>query len=304
MILQRDGRTANWLGSAAARKLLPEGWLSGPMPWVIAIMMFLMVLSAAAGLALSFAARDLDRTLAGQITIQVVDADAVRRDHAATAIVAAVRPMPDVIGVERIGDAQITELLRPWLGAGLADNDLPVPAMIDVRFAPGGKGGIDRVRATVMRITPHGRVDEHGQWLAPLAGLLAALRWLAGVLVLLMATAAAFTVVLAARAALNTHQATIDVMHHLGSTDGQIARLFQRRIALDALFGGLVGLALAALVILIVGRRIVEVGSGLLGALALPPLAWGILLLLPLAGTLLAMLAARFTILTALKARL
>ena len=73
--------------------------------------------------------------------------------------------------------------------------------------------------------------------------------WLAAVLVLLMAAAAAFTFVLAARSAHNTHQATIDVMHHLGSTDAQIAQLFQRRIATDALFGGMVGLLLASLVI-------------------------------------------------------
>ena len=46
--------SGNWLTSAAGRRLLPEGWLSGPMPWVIAIMMFLMVLAAAAGLALGF----------------------------------------------------------------------------------------------------------------------------------------------------------------------------------------------------------------------------------------------------------
>ena len=34
---------------AADRRLLPEGRLAGPMPWVIAIMMFLTVLAAAAG---------------------------------------------------------------------------------------------------------------------------------------------------------------------------------------------------------------------------------------------------------------
>ena len=37
---------------AAERGLLPEGRLAGPMPWVIAIMMFLTVLAAAAGLGL------------------------------------------------------------------------------------------------------------------------------------------------------------------------------------------------------------------------------------------------------------
>ena len=43
---------------------------------------------------------------------------------------------------------------------------------------------------------------------------------------------------LAARSGLDTHRDTIDVLHMLGSTDVQIARLFQRRIAFDTLFGG------------------------------------------------------------------
>ncbi|WP_347270809.1 cell division protein FtsX [Rhizorhabdus histidinilytica] len=296
--------SGNWLTSAAGRRLLPEGWLSGPMPWVIAIMMFLMVLAAAAGLALGFAARGLDSHLSGQITVQIVDADQARRDATADRIVATLGKQSGVAAVRRISDGEITELLRPWLGAGLADNDLPVPAMIDVAFVPGADGAQRAAEAAVLALGPRARIDDHAQWLAPLAGLIASLRWLAAVLVLLMAAAAAFTVVLAARSALNTHQATIDVMHHLGSTDAQIAQLFQRRIATDALFGGMVGLLLASLVIFAVGDRIARVGSDLIGSVDLPLAAWGMLALLPLAGTLLATLAARATIILALRRRL
>ena len=59
-----------------------------------------------------------------------------------------------------------------------------------------------------------------------------------------MVGATAATVVLAARAALDTHRGTIEMLHLMGATDVQVARLFQRRIALDALFGGLVGFIL------------------------------------------------------------
>ncbi|MBA3895611.1 MAG: cell division protein, partial [Sphingomonadaceae bacterium] len=45
--------------SAADRRLLPEGRLAGPMPWVIAIMTFLTLLAAAGGLALGGAAAGL-----------------------------------------------------------------------------------------------------------------------------------------------------------------------------------------------------------------------------------------------------
>lgn len=296
--------SGSWLTSAAGRRLLPEGWLSGPMPWVIAIMMFLMVLAAAAGLALGAAARGLDAHLSGQVTIQIVDANQARRDDAADRIVAAVGKLRGVASVHRFSDREMTELLQPWLGAGLTENGLPVPAMIDVAFDPAVPGAIKAADEAVLAISPRARIDAHAQWLAPLAGLIGSLRWLAGVLVLLMAAAAAFTVVLAARAALNTHQSTIEVMHHLGSSDAQIARLFQRRIATDALFGGLVGLLLASLVIFALGGRIADVGSDLLGSVDLPASAWLVLALLPLAGTLLAMVAARLTIIMALRSRL
>ena len=123
---------------------------------------------------------------------------------------------------------------------------------------------------------------------------------LAGGLVLLMVGATAATVVLAARAALDTHRGTIEVLHLMGATDVQVARLFQRRIALDALFGGAVGLGAAALVLLVIGDRVGALGSELLGSAGLPLLSWLILVALPVGGVLLATLVARMTILRAL----
>ncbi|NNC72025.1 MAG: FtsX-like permease family protein, partial [Sphingomonadaceae bacterium] len=95
--------------------------------------------------------------------------------------------------------------------------------------------------------------------------------------------------------------ATVEVMHLMGATDIQIARLFQRRIALDALFGGVVGFLSAVIVILLLGQRIRAVGSELLGSVTLPWTAWILLVLMPIAGTLVAMFVARFTMLSALR---
>ena len=119
-------------------------------------------------------------------------------------------------------------------------------------------------------------------------------------LVLLMIGATTATVVLAARAALDTHRPTIEVLHLMGATDVQVARLFQRRIALDALFGGVVGLVAATLVLFLLGSRAAALGSDLLGSVSLPALAWAFLVALPVLGVGLAMLVARSTILRAL----
>jgi cell division transport system permease protein len=284
----------------AERGLLPEGRLAGPMPWVIAIMMFLTVLAAAAGLGLAGAAARLDEQIGGRITIQIIEANPADRAAQARAVAAAVADLPGVVSVRPVPDAEIQALLEPWLGSGSLEADLPVPALIDVDLTPEGHRALDGLRRAVAAVSPSARVDDHGQWLAPLASLIGALKWLAAGLVLLMVGATAATVVLAARAALDLHRATIEVLHLMGATDVQVARLFQRRIALDALFGGLIGFILAALVLIGIGERVSALGSELLGSAAVPAPAWGILVALPVLGVLLAMLVARLTILRAL----
>ncbi|AHE53194.1 cell division protein FtsX [Sphingomonas sanxanigenens] len=289
-------------GSAADRKLLPEGRSLGPMPWVVAIMMFLAVLATAAGIGLSNAAGGLRSDLAGRATVQIVEADPVRRAAAAKAASAALRSMPGIDGVRRVTDAEIAALLEPWLGAGSIDADLPVPVLIDLDFAPADEAAVlARIEAVLARVAPGARIDRHAAWLAPLSGLLGALTLLAGVIVALAAAATAATVVLTARGALDAHRQTIATLHLLGETDGRIAGLFQRRIGLDALFGGIAGAAAAIVTLLAIGARIAAVGAAALAAGSIGWGGWLLLAGLPVAGGVLAMTAARLTILRALE---
>jgi cell division transport system permease protein len=263
-------------------------------------MMFLTVLAAAAGLGLGNAARSLDAEIGNRITVQIVEANPDLRERQARAAVATLQKLPGVSSIKRIQDEEMARLLEPWLGAGGLESELPVPVIIDADLTPEAYRNIQSVQRAISLVAPSARVDDNAQWLAPLAKLIASLKWLAAALVMLMVGATTATVVLAARAALDTHRGTIEVLHLMGSTDVQVARLFQRRIGLDALFGGAVGLVAAAAVLLAIGNRIVALGSELLGSAGLPVTSWIVLAMLPLAGVILAMLVARFTILRAL----
>ena len=81
-------------------------------------------------------------------------------------------------------------------------------------------------------------------------------------------------VLLAARAGLDTHRDTIDVLHMLGSTDVQVSRLFQRRIALDTLIGGAIGTVLAMVAVVVIGARLAALDSVLVGGVALGGRDW------------------------------
>ncbi|HKT76283.1 MAG TPA: FtsX-like permease family protein [Sphingobium sp.] len=287
--------------AAARHRLLPEGRVAGPMPWVIAIMMFLTVLSAAAGLGLGAAVRAVGADLAGRATVQIVEANADLREALSGRAARLLRASPDVRAIHPVDPATLADQIRPWLGEDAASGDLPIPALIDVDLAPGAADArIARLRGQLAALSPRIRLEPHAAFLQPLGALLAALGGLAAGIVLLMGLATAAIVVLAARAAHDSHRGTIDVLHLMGATDVQIARLFQRRIGLDALFGGALGFAFALLVIILLGTRLAATGSDLLAAIRLPWTSWIILATLPVAGVLLATLAARWTVLRSL----
>ena len=287
--------------AAARHRLLPEGRVAGPMPWVIAIMMFLTVLAAAAGLGLGTAVRSVGSELAGRVTVQIVEANADRREEFSGRAVRLLRKSPDVRALHPVDPAALADQIRPWLGEEAVSGDLPIPALIDVELTAGStQAKVARLRAAMAALSPSIRIEPHATFLQPLGQLLAALGGLAAGIVLLMAVATAAIVVLAARAAHDSHRGTLDVLHRMGATDVQIARLFQRRIGLDALFGGFLGFTVALLVILLLGARLSATGSDLVGAISLSWTGWLVLAALPLGGVLLATLAARWTVLRSL----
>lgn len=297
MVSRTDRRAA----AAARHRLLPGGRVAGPMLWIIAIMMFLTVLAAAAGLGLGAAVRSMSADLAGRASVQVVEANPKQRDQLTARALTALRGADGVRNAAAVDPALLADQIRPWLGEEATSGDLPLPALIDVTLTPGDVDAkVAQLRRLLGGLSPALRIEPHAAFLLPLAGLLSALGWLAAGVVLLMTLATGAVVVLAARGAHDSHRGTIEVLHLMGSTDVQIARLFQRRIGLDAMLGSALGFAFAAFMILLIGLRLSATGSELLGAVRLPPISWAVLALLPVAGVMLATLAARWTVLRAL----
>jgi cell division transport system permease protein len=284
--------------------LLPKGRLTGPMPWVIAIMMFLTVLASAAGLSLDAAARSLSAQVSDRITVQVAEADAEIRDRAVRRIVSLLSAEEGITNVAVVPPDMLSAQLEPWLGNDLKISDIPIPALIDAELSvPAGErdariAALDRAAKGVNRFA---RIEPHARYLAPLARLVGAIGLLAFGLVALMALATGAVVVLAARGAHATHRATIDIMHLLGATDAQVVSLFQRRMVLDAAFGTAIGAGVALAVTLLLGQAMNAVTSDLVRSATLPGRAWLLLVLLPVIGVAMAWLAARITLHRALE---
>jgi cell division transport system permease protein len=284
--------------------LLQQARFGGPMPWVIAIMIALTVMAAAAGLALSNLARNASAEIAGGVTVQIVEAAPAERDRQAEVALALLSNRDDVAKVRRVPDAELEDLIEPWLGeaAGTADEAIPIPALIDARLrGPVTGQRLEVLRAELTASVPSAKVDAQAGWLVPVFQAISSLQWLAIGLVVLLAATSAAAVWLAARSALGSNRDTIEIVHLLGGTDGQIARIFQRSIAVDAMVGGVVGLLLGLIALFLLGRQFAALGSGMVAGGGLGMVDWAAIGAIPLTGVLIAMLTARVTVLAALR---
>jgi len=216
------------------------------------------------------------------------------------AIIAALRAEPSVASVHPVPAEEVRGLLQQWLCPEAASADLPIPALIDVELRSGTEGRA--LARRVSAVAPAAQVKSFSDQLGPLLGGLRTLGGLAFGLLVLIAAAIAAAVMLATRGAFDTHRSTVAVLHGIGATDAQLADLFQRRMAREALVGGSAGAILALLLVLLL---LAGLDHGAILAAGGPPLhPLDIILLgsLPFATALLALLVARATVLSALRA--
>ena len=284
--------------SSLEKRLLPGGRLTGPTPWLIAIMLFVMTIVGAAGLALGHSGETLERGVAHQATVEIASG------RGAAAAIDALRTAPGVEAVAQVPPDEVRQLAERWLGKSAldADSGIPLPALIDLDLA--GNADTAAIGARLAAAVPEARLVTHRQRVGPLIGLIAGLGWTALGLVILIGLATAAAVVLATRASFAANRETIRILHGIGATDQQVTDLFQRRIAIDSLAGGAAGTLAALLLLAILSAGglggLEELAGGAL--LSWADFAW--LLLLPLIAAALATLVARRTLIKALREEL
>ena len=293
-------------GGERGQQLLPQARLGGPMPWVIAIMIMLTTVAAAGGLALSNIASAARGAVSGAVTVQIAEASANARNTQAEAAMAVLLDIPQVKSAQRVPDKELAALLEPWMGdvaaSGGADGAIAIPALIDVTLEGAATDdGLAALRRQLAPVAPSALVDAQSRWLQPVFSAIRSLRWLSLALIALLAFAGVAAVWLAARSALGSNRETIEIIHHLGGTDAQIAGIFQRSVTIDAAIGSAAGLVLGLATVLILGQQFAELGSGMVSGGSLGWLDWVAIALVPLAGIALAAITARITVMVALR---
>ncbi|MHA1114083.1 MAG: cell division protein FtsX [Alphaproteobacteria bacterium] len=273
------------------------------LPWIIALMVYLATLALAGALIAADAGQDWRRALTGGMTVELPPAPAGMAGATAgetDRLLDLLRATPGIATADPLGPNQMRALLEPWLGAGAAIEDLPLPRLIAITLAPDAAPDLAKLRQRIAAVAPDARLDDHGAWLGALLRTARGFEILALLVVILAGSAATWTVVFTTRTRLDAHRRSVELLHLIGAQDAYIARQFQFQALLLGLAGGVVGFAPAALTVFLLGLVTRGAEFGLLPEVALDWQGWAVLACLVPAAAAVAMTTARLVVLRAL----
>ncbi len=225
-----------------AMPLVPASSISGrALVTVIAIMTFLAGLTAGAAQLVFSASSEWRSSVATEITIQVRPVTGRNVDQDVNRAAALARATDGVESVRAYSREESERLLEPWLGSGLAFDELPIPRLIVVKLQDGRSADLASLRKALSDQVRNAVLDDHRLWTQRLATMANSVVALAlGVLVLVL-TATSLTVAFATRGAMAGNRDIIEVLHFVGASDGYIADEFQRHFLRLGLEGGAIG---------------------------------------------------------------
>ena len=247
---------AGWWIMARPRDDLGLGRALGErmLPLIVAAMSFLAALALAGSVGAAALAQRWQEGAASVLSVQVPKPTTPSLDQPAQSrlerVLAVLRGTPGIGTARPLSEAELTELLKPWLGSGAGRLALPLPAVIEVHLTGAGPdmaGLSQRLEATAPGTTP----ESHGVWVRRLSALARSLEACAWVALALVAGIAAAMIAIATRAGLAVRRDAIEIVHGLGATDAIIAGRFAARATRNTAGGALLG-ALVALPVLLV----------------------------------------------------
>jgi cell division transport system permease protein len=237
--------------SARARNLspiVPRASIAGrALVAVVAIMTFLASITTGTVLLVNASAEEWQSEVASEITIQVRPVAGRDLERDAAAVLQAMRAQPGIVEVRPFTKEESARLLEPWLGTGLALDDLPVPRVIVARVQPGTALDLAVLRSRVSQAAPNATIDDHRAWIERMRSMTGA-TLLAGVGILaLVIVATVISVSFATRGAMAANRPIVEVLHFVGAGDRYIANRFLRHFLRLGLEGGLIGGGIAML---------------------------------------------------------
>ena len=272
------------------------------LPWLIAFMSLLAILSVAGFLLLKQVSDLFEYNSNDTMTIQVPSGNSEKRTNKKiTQIINILKETGGVIEVSLVPKVEVIQLLKPWLGTISESQTLPLPRIIDIQIDRGSGITPEKISNVLTIIVPDITVDDHSIWLIGLVRTLQSAELTALFILLLIIFVIIGTVIFTTRTGMGIHKQTIEVLHFVGAHDDFIARQFAIRGLVVGLQGGLIGFLFAIPILYLFDNLLQNLEEGFLPKAEVNIFVWlSVALVVPMISSI-TMLTARGTVLKSLK---
>ncbi|HKM88774.1 MAG TPA: ABC transporter permease [Xanthobacteraceae bacterium] len=222
--------------------LVPRSSIAGrSLAAVVAIMAFLASLTTGAVMLVVSAANDWQSEVGREVTIQVRPAPGRDIEADVRNAIEIARAAPGIAEVRAYTKEESARLVEPWLGAGAALDDLPIPRLIVVKLSSGARPNFSPLRQVLTARVPTASLDDHRRWIERMRTMGAAAVAAGGAVFALVLAVTVLSVTFATRGAMATNRPIIEVLHYVGATDSFVAGQFQRHFLMLGFKGGALG---------------------------------------------------------------
>lgn len=299
------------LGTARGKRRfdlpLGQGGGSGFLRLLIALMTVLAMLALAASFALSEMTARWSSGLENRMTVEIPAEDDTGKLIPAADVkamtdktVQMLESHPAIADADAMSEDDVRALISPFLGEDLVMESIPLPGLVSVKVQDGAQVDVAGLERRLKTIAPQGRIDTHESWLKDVTRFTGALQFAAALLTLIVGATTLVAVAGGVKSKMAVHKDELELLHLMGASDSYIARQLERHTLWLAVQGGVIGLALGAALLAVIGYVSGEMGVTLLPDFTLSALQKSLLAALPLVIALLAMGTARTTVLRTL----
>ena len=150
------------------------------------------------------------------------------------------RTTPGVTGATILNDAEMAELMSPWLGTDVVVNQLPLPKLIDVTIDTDNPPFLDQLKLDLAAVVPEAILDSHRIWLDDLIKLANGLLNLIGFVLLMLLATISLTVIYTTKSSLSIQKPIISLVHMMGARDWYITSRYASHSFKYAFIGSII----------------------------------------------------------------
>ncbi len=210
------------------------------LPWVMAFMVFLVILSLSMALNLHDLTSRWSEMKEHRVTLFLSAADDQGAAHAEK-IRIELSKLDGVNQVQVVPARTLRQWLSPWLGNKQeVISNLPTPTLFDVVIDP-AQTDTARFVERVSQQLPMLAAEDHAIWLQRFQRLVEGMQWVAGAMVLLILSITGIILAMSTRTEMALHQPTLELLRMLGADKPYIIQQFQLNALAMSLRGVAVG---------------------------------------------------------------